>query len=248
MHGRSQPVLAAMPVAAAQTGGNDKGGLPTVLYGMGPDRRDRINVDQMPWHAVGRLQFALGGELGHCTGAMIGPATVLTAAHCLFEPHTHARLPLGTLHFLLAFEQDHYAGVAIIAAAKLGPGYDPRDEKSTAGSDWAVLTLDRKLAAPGNVLALSTAPIADRTPVMIGGYSRDFPLYITVDSHCEISRHGTDPNGHELLLHDCTEKQGSSGAPVLVRDGAGWAIAGVNITTDRDFTRVLAAVPVLEPP
>jgi len=230
-------LLAATLFAAAQPSGNGKDGLPKVYRGIGPDRRDRISVDQMPWRAVGRLQFALGAELGHCTGAMIGPATVLTAAHCLFEPHSHSKLPLGTLHFLLAFEQDHYAGVAEIAADKIGPGYDPRDEKRTGGSDWAVLTLDRKLADPGHVLALRVEPPADGTAVMIGGYSRDFPLYITVDSRCQILSHGRDANGHELLVHDCVATRGASGAPVLVHDGSTWTIAGVDVTAAPDYTR-----------
>lgn len=50
---------------------------------------NRVDIDMvahvMPLSAVGYL--ALGD--GSCTGALVGPKTVLTAAHCLYDTHTH---------------------------------------------------------------------------------------------------------------------------------------------------------------
>ena len=49
------------------------------------DSRGRLDPEKGPWHAVGKLQVATVNRRQTCTGTLIGPSTVLTAAHCVFK-------------------------------------------------------------------------------------------------------------------------------------------------------------------
>jgi len=228
--------------ALAQTGAGSGNG-PVVLYGIGPDRRDHVNVDEMPWRAEGKLEAASGNLVTVCTGTLIGPSTVLTAAHCFYSERLSAYLPAAAFHFLLGFDRGHYAAAATGVSITVGPGYDPKNGNKTRGSDWAVLRLDTKLGASDRMLALSEEPPRIGTPVAIGGYSRDYVYALTADSHCRIIGRSADGNGRVLLEHDCTAKQGASGSPVLVQDALGWTIHGVDVLTGRDNTRGMASIP-----
>ena len=55
----------------------------------------------MPWRAIGKLQAASENFRKTCTGSLVGPALVLSAAHCLFNPRTGRFFPPGSVHFLL---------------------------------------------------------------------------------------------------------------------------------------------------
>src|SRR5262245_59103695 len=75
--------------------------------------RTRVDVRQPPWTGVGKLQ-AVGGSLRvTCTAAIVSERTVLTAAHCLYNPRTRRYFPADSLHFLAGYE-----GAAYGAAAK----------------------------------------------------------------------------------------------------------------------------------
>lgn len=64
---------------------------------------------------------------------------------------------------------------------------------------------------------------------MIGEFSQDHPLNLTVDAACRIVGELSDRSGHRLLRHDCTATHGASGAPVLVNDDATWRIGGIEV-------------------
>jgi protease YdgD len=200
------------------------------LPGIGPhDPRVRVDPDVAPWRAVGKLQATSGRIHEACTGTLIGPALVLTAAHCVFNPQTRHNFLPSSLHFLTGYRGEDYAGHAIGIRLMTGPGYDPFHPQQSLGSDWALLTLDSPLGAPNRVLPLTHDPLVAGTRIMLGGYSLDHPLVLTADVNCRITGQAADGGGRPLLMENCAATRGDSGAPVLVTDGKGWTVAGVFI-------------------
>ena len=66
-----------------------------LLPGVGAvDRRVAVDPRQSPWDAIAKVQTNIGTR---CTGALIAPGTVLTAAHCLYNRRTRALLQAGSL-------------------------------------------------------------------------------------------------------------------------------------------------------
>jgi trypsin len=73
---------------------------------------------KVPWRAVGKLQAATINFRVLCTGTLVGPSTVLTAANCVYNPRTNL-LP-GSLHFLIGYSGSLYAGHAVGVKATIG--------------------------------------------------------------------------------------------------------------------------------
>lgn len=199
-----------------------------VLPGIGSaDPRRPVNPDDPPWRALGRVQTELGGR---CTGTLIGPSTVLTAAHCLVGAATGRLVQPRSVHFLLGYDRGSWAARGRAASFRVGPGYDPATRRPR-GADWAVLTLDQPIQVPPDrILPLRReAALPPRTPLMVGGYQQDRPEVLLADTACRAIGLGRDEGeALPMLVHDCAGTRGASGAPVLAQGPDGrWAVVGV---------------------
>ncbi len=181
---------------------------------LGQAHHTTVDANAYPWSSVGKLFNSVGGS---CTGAVIARDKVLTAAHCLYAFRTHRFLPPDAIHFLLGYDRGDYRTHARVARYRLGPGYDPNAERTTAATDWAVLVLAEPLPDSTRPLRPSAEAAAPKTRIMVGGFARDRAFVMTADADCQV----LGPVAGSLISHDCVIAPGDSGAPLLTKSEGG---------------------------
>ena len=72
-----------------------------------------VDADVFPWSSVGKIYNSARSS---CTGSVIAPDKVLTAAHCLFNRATVRFLQPDALHFLLGYKGGEYRSHARVAS------------------------------------------------------------------------------------------------------------------------------------
>ncbi len=228
-------LAAAAPPAAAQDLANPRRGV--LRPGVGAeDPRRPVDVRAEPWRALGRVQLEVGGR---CTGVLVGPRTVLTAAHCLFGPRSRQVVRPGTVHFLLGYHMGEWTARARATAFAMGEGFDVA-RGGPLGADWALLTLDAPLGE-GRSLRLRRGATPPGTELMLAGYQQDRPEALLADTGCRALGVRRGARNLPLLAHGCAGTRGASGAPLLARgrDGA-WEVAGVACAASPDSAHGVA--------
>jgi protease YdgD len=195
-------LLLAIPIASAQA----------------DDRRVAVDPNQPPWNAVAKVQTNTGAR---CTGVLIAPAVVLTAAHCLYNRLTGGLLQPVSLHVLFGYERAGYRWHRLVTRITVGAGFEG-GKKRAQTTDWARLDLAGSVAAPP--LPLYAGGVEPGTEAVLAGYNQDKAQLLMADTACHVLQ-----AGGPFVTHDCAGTRGTSGGPVMVRQGGGWAVLGINI-------------------
>jgi protease YdgD len=198
------------------------------------DRRIRVDPNAPPWNAVAKVQSNIGE---HCSGVLIAPAVVLTAAHCLYNPRTRAMLQPVSLHVLFGYERDQYRLHRLVNRYTLGAGFDGKRGGPQPG-DWARLDLAAPVPLPP--LPLLGHAVAAGTAAALAGYNQDRAQLLMADLGCHVLRVVMLPGGGAYLVHNCEGTYGTSGGPLLVRQDGGWAVAGIAVAAGHTENLALA--------
>jgi protease YdgD len=203
--------------------------------------RAPVDMATPPWTALGRVQTELGTR---CTGFLIAPRLVMTAAHCLFRPVTGRYVQPSSIHFLWRYDLGAYADHARIIGFAAAPGYDPLQELRTLGLDRAFLTLDHPVGTSGDDVRFAPATPKLGTPLLLGGYNRDHDEVLEADS-CRLKGFAVDHGGHRLLVHDCYGEPGTSGAALFAQQPDGrWDVVGLEVAVTGPGGRIGLAEPL----
>lgn len=192
----------------------------------GHDDRVHPDVTQMPWRAVGLLTF----QDGTCTGTLIGPRLVATAAHCMVTED--GRPPKGVT-FRAGAWGNRQQGTASVVSSVIAPDYSDRSAPPNGGNgdDWALLTLDRDLGAEIGFVRPHVFDKDDLAAIRAGGYrvsqmgySWDTGAFPSGHMDCEVLTAYRDGS----MIHTCDTTRGDSGSPILHLRGGEWRLVAVD--------------------
>ena len=196
-------------------------------------RRLNTGDDGRAWQAVGRLDI---GGTGFCTGALIAPNLVLTAAHCLYDKSTNERIDHKTVEFLAGWRNGRASAYRGIRRAVVHPDYEFSGDVSSKRVyyDLALLELDQPIR--NNAVKPFGTAARPRKGDQVGvvSYAKDRAEAPSLQEVCVVLA-----RQEGILVTSCLVDFGSSGAPIFTfKEGKAHIISVVSAKAEVDGEKV----------
>jgi protease YdgD len=186
------------------------------------DGRVLVEAMEYPWSAIGRVN---AGGRGYCTGFLLGPRHVMTAAHCLYDFTEGRWRGANELHFVAGYQRDQFLIHSKVTGYEASGRFDVagRRNANNAIHDWALLTLKDPIGHSAgwlglmalNSVTLQTLVSGERQ-ILQAGYRSGRAHAMTANPGCQVLRRFAGGHG---LVHNCAVYHGDSGSPLLLFAG-----------------------------
>lgn len=201
---------------------------------IGTDDRAPVDVAHAPWNAVAQVNVAGYRRRTNCSGTLIAPDRVVTAAHCLLDAATRDVFPLTSIHVLTGVFGSRFTGHAQPKCVLLPDGLERARETATTRpppsrplawfrNDFAVVVLETPLAVPPVAIA-DVTPKAAAMDLIHAAFAGDRRQRLTAHRGCSIKAIQSG-----LWLTDCDTHHAGSGGPVFVEEGGAVRLGAVMV-------------------
>lgn len=173
------------------------------------------------WEAVGRINME---GAGFCTGALIAPDLVLTAAHCMYYKRTGRQIPPEKIHFLAGWRKGRAAAHRKASRVVIHQDYDYADASKLdrVAADIAIIELEQPIRASVVAPFLRYERPRPGDKVTVVSYAQERAEVPSLQEPCHMLGRQSD-----VLVLSCEVNYGASGAPIFVMSEEGPRIASV---------------------
>lgn len=176
------------------------------------DTRKDLNDTDYPWSTFGLVE----GKTSDCTGQLVGPRLVLTAAHCVTAKDGTGP-DLQNVYFSVGYRNGKRLARSRVIDAKVGT-HNYRDLQN----DWAILLIQDDYSNRFGYLGVAPYTAADLIKLhhtsitYLAGYMRDWRKgeSPTWEKNCRFFLHILYDTS---VVHDCSTTKRSSGGAIIVR-------------------------------
>lgn len=198
--------------------------------------------DVRGWEAVGRLD--IDGK-GFCTGALIAPDIVLTAAHCMYDDASGVPVDPSRIHFLAGLRSGRPEAERRVRAAVVHPTYVNTGDASPeqVRYDVALLQLDRPIrSARIEPFEVSTT-IRRGSEIGVVSYGQGREDAPSLQETCNVLGQQAG-----VFIMDCDVTFGASGAPIFrMENGTVRLVSVVSAMAEMDGEKVALGMDLAEP-